>query len=203
MPIRAMLIAGAVLMLFAIAGAGLVAYTHQETAARIHENERQTLVRRLNELVPASAYDNAIYEDTTTVTAPALGSPAPLTVYRARKGGEPVAAILTVIAPRGYSGPIKLLVGVYADGRVAGVRAVAHQETPGLGDAIEVDRSPWIEQFAGKALGAPPVVAWKVRKDGGAFDQITGATITSRAVVDAVQRALDYFEQHREALFAN
>ncbi|MBN1966416.1 MAG: electron transport complex subunit RsxG [Anaerolineae bacterium] len=197
-----MLTAGIVLMLFAVAGAGIVAYTYEETAQRIAENERQTLLRRLNQVVPAEAYDNAIHEDTIAVSAPELGSEQPLTVYRARKSGEPVAAILTVVAPHGYSGEIKLLVGVYASGEAAGVRVVSHQETPGLGDAIEAERSSWIEQFKGKALGAPPAADWKVAKDGGEFDRITGATISARAVVDAVKRALQYFAEHRKELFA-
>jgi len=117
--------------------------------------------------------------------------------------GKPVAVLATPVAPDGYSGSIKLLVGVYADGTLAGVRVLAHKETPGLGDAIEATRSDWILTFEGKSLNNPPPKAWAVKKDGGAFDQFTGATITPRAVVKAARQFLIYFQQHKEQLLAN
>jgi electron transport complex protein RnfG len=123
-------------------------------------------------------------------------------VYRALKDAKPVALVMSVIAPDGYSGSIKLLVGINTDGTLSGVRAVAHRETPGLGDAIEEQRSDWVQQFNGASLENPPLDRWKVRKDGGDFDQLTGATITPRAVVQAVRNALLYYRQHRETLFA-
>ena len=131
----------------------------------------------------------------------ALGTQQAVPVYRAFRNGEPVAALLTPVAPNGYSGEIRLLVGIYADGRVAGVRVLGHKETPGLGDAIEIERSDWITSFAGRSLGNPPLEDWKVKRDGGVFDQFTGATITPRAVVQAVRKTLLYFERHRDELF--
>ena len=118
-------------------------------------------------------------------------------------GAAPVAVVLALIAPDGYGGPIKLLVGINADGSLAGVRVVNHHETPGLGDAIDTRRSNWILGFTGRSLGDPSPAQWAVRKDGGVFDQFTGATITPRAVVKAVKRALVYFEAHRDTLFAD
>ena len=157
----------------------------------------------MNQVLPPGQYDNDLLQDTRSITAPeAFGTAEPVTVYRARQQGEPVAALFTVIAPDGYSGAIKLLVGVRWDGRLAGVRAVAHRETPGLGDAIEVERSDWITQFAGLSIDEPPVKQWRVKKDGGHFDQFTGATITPRAVVKAIRKALIYFNAHRESFFA-
>lgn len=203
MPIREMLIAAGLLVAFAVVGAGLVAYTHDSTEDEISANERLYLLRQLNQILPAEAYDNAITEDLTQVRAPeALGSAEALPVYRARRNGEPVAAILTTVAPNGYGGPIKLLVGVRTDGTVAGVRVVSHNETPGLGDPIDAERSDWIRGFTGKSLGQPPVEDWAVRKDGGVFDQFTGATITPRAVVAAVKRTLAFYQRHEAALFA-
>lgn len=199
--IREMIIAGVLLMVFALVGSGLVAYTFDSTEARIAENERQFLLDQLGDVLPAGAYDNAIDQDTIQVTAPELGDDEPLTIYRARKQGEPVAAIVTAVAPDGYNGNIRLLVGVYTDGRIAGVRVVRHQETPGLGDAIERQKSDWINQFDGKSLDNPPMKQWAVKKDGGRFDQLTGATITPRAVVGAVKRALQYVRDHHSEIF--
>ena len=123
------------------------------------------------------------------------------TVYRARKDGAPVAAVFTSIAPNGYSGTIKLLVGVYYDGSLAGVRVINHKETPGLGDKINEKKTNWILKFKGLSLTNPVESQWAVKKDGGEFDQFTGATITPRAVVTAVKKSLQFFEQNRDELF--
>ncbi|NHA14828.1 electron transport complex subunit RsxG [Thioalkalivibrio sp. XN279] len=195
--------AAGVLSGFAVLGALLVALTWESTAERIAANERAFLLRTLAEVLPAGEYDNAVHEDAITVRDPdLLGTERPVTVYRARDGETPVAAVLTPTAPAGYSGPIRLLVGIRADGRLSGVRVVAHRETPGLGDKVEVERSDWILGFKGLSLRNPLPEDWAVQRDGGAFDQFTGATITPRAVVSAVRDALIYFRQHRDALFA-
>jgi len=131
-----------------------------------------------------------------------LGTDKPVTVYRARKVGEAVALVIAPIAPDGYSGSIKLLVGINVDGSLSGVRVVAHRATPGLGDAIDETRSDWIHVFNGKSLQAPVISRWAVKKDGGDFDQLTGATITPRAVVKATRNALLYYRDHQEALLA-
>src|SRR5690606_4959952 len=119
-----------------------------------------------------------------------LGTTQPVTVYRAFRGGEPVAALFNSVAPDGYSGEIRLLVGVRVDGSLSGVRVLSHKETPGLGDPIEVRHSDWITRFSGLSLENPPFERWKVRRDGGDFDQFTGATITPRAVVKATRNTL-------------
>lgn len=190
------------LALFAIIGTALVAFTYDRTIDQIAENERQALLRNLHAIIHPSEHDNEIFSDTITVTdATLLGTPDPVTVYRARKGGQPVAAVLAPSAPDGYNGTIKLLVGIYYDGTVAGVRVLSHNETPGLGDGIEIEKSQWITEFSGKSLGNPGLRAWAVRKDGGQFDQFTGATITPRAVVKALRAALIYFREHRQRIF--
>lgn len=189
---RPVLISAAFLFLFAVIGSGLVAFTHDSTAARIAENQRRALLRSLNELVPRDQYNNEIYTDIVHVrNAELLGTDEPVPVYRARKDGWPVAAVFASMAPDGYNGNIRLLVAVRLDGTLAGVRVLAHRETPGLGDSIETERSDWIRGFAGKSLGDPKAEQWQVKRDGGAFDQFTGATITPRAVVGAVKRALE------------
>lgn len=199
--IRAIVIAGGLLLAFVVAGVALVALTYEHTLERIAENQRATLLRQLQTVVPARLHDNRPDQDVIMAESPALlGSVDPLPVYIARRDGEPVAAILTAVAPDGYSGEIRLLVGVLADGTVSGVRVIGHRETPGLGDAIERQRSNWILAFDSRSLGDPSPERWRVTRDNGVFDQITGATITSRAVVEAVRNALTYFETHRDAL---
>lgn len=200
---RSMGIAALILSGFAVVGTGLVAVTYTGTRDIIAEAQRKALEASLNQLVPADRYDNRVTEDRIEVVAPAwLGTDQPVTVYRARKNGQPVALFATPVAPDGYSGPIQLLIGVYADGTLAGARVLAHKETPGLGDGIDEKRSPWILAFAGKSLENPRPDGWKVKKDGGAFDQFTGATVTPRAVVKATRKFLEYVQTHREQLFA-
>ncbi len=192
-----------VLLLFALVGTAMVAFTYEQTHERIAANERATLLRKLNQLIPGERYDNALLDDRITVVEPSLlGTDGPVSVYRARQHGEPVALVMDPVAPDGYSGSIRLLVGINHDGSLAGVRVVAHRETPGLGDAIDETRSDWIFGFDGKSLQNPPAARWAVKKDGGDFDQLTGATISPRAVVNAVQRTLRYYQANHPHLFA-
>ncbi|MGD8378803.1 MAG: electron transport complex subunit RsxG [Gammaproteobacteria bacterium] len=200
---RQILVSGIVLGAFALAGAALVAVTEVSTRDIIARNEHDALLRSLHEIIPPNRYNNDLAHDTITVEdADYLGTNEPVTVYRARKDGKPVAAIFTSVAPDGYNGSIHLLVGIYTDGTVAGVRVVSEQETPGLGDKVERSKTDWITRFAGHTLGNPPRAQWAVKKDGGVFDQFTGATITPRAVVKAVRNTLIYFHAHHEAVFA-
>ena len=195
------IIAALLLGMFAVIGTSLVAFTYQNTAERIAENERQALLDKLYRLIPAASINNDIVNDTTTVSDPLrLGADNSL-VYLGRNDGQPVAAVFVTIAPEGYSGVIKMLVAVNVDGTLGGVRIVSHKETPGLGDKIEEQKSDWILQFAGKSLTNPQVPSWKVQRDGGYFDQFTGATITPRTVVKAVKNTLLYYQEHGEALF--
>jgi electron transport complex protein RnfG len=201
--LRQIVSAGALLALTALLAAGLLAGVKQLTAERIAEAERQTQLRALAAVLPRDRYDNDPLADAIVVRAPAwLGGDAPLPVWRARLGAADAQLVLRVLAPDGYSGSIVLLVGVQRDGRIAGVRVIEHRETPGLGDAIEAEKSDWIDRFIGRGLGAPPPERWAVRKDGGDFDTFTGATITPRAVVGAIHRALAFVEKHGDTLYA-
>mgnify|MGYP005847886507 CR=1 FL=1 len=199
---RQILVTGLLLFAFAAIGTSLVAVTYEQTRDQIQRNERQVLRRQLNQVINPERYDNNLLQDRIEVSDPALGVDGPVTVYRARMQGIPVAAVFRTVAPDGYNGRIRLLVGVDVNGVVTGVRALSHRETPGLGDAIEAGRSDWILGFAGRRLGDPPEPRWTVKRDGGAFDQFTGATITPRAVVGAIRRTLVYFEAHRKEIFA-
>ena len=200
---RQVLISGAFLWLFAVAGTTLVAFTESSTSAAIAENERQLLLRNLYALLPRDQFDNDIATDTIELpAAPLLGTDSSSIAYRARRNGEPIAIVFNSIATNGYSGSIHLLVGVYVDGSLAGVRVVRHSETPGLGDAIELRKSDWITGFDGKSLDNPQREGWRVKRDGGEFDQLTGATITPRAVVRAVHNTLLYYRGNTDKLFA-
>ncbi|MFV9683600.1 electron transport complex subunit RsxG [Pseudomonas sp. NY15367] len=197
---RSMLKNALVLGLFAIGTVGTVALLQQGTAERIANAEREAQVRALAEILPAGSYDNHLLDNRIELNAPELGHRGSQSAYLALKNGQPSALILPVTAPDGYSGAIHLLVGIFADGRLAGVRVLSHKETPGLGDKIELAKSDWILGFTGKSLNDPGEDGWAVKKDRGDFDQFAGATITPRAAVKAVHGALRYFDTHRAQL---
>lgn len=184
---------------FGALASALLAGTYALTRDQIAASTQARLLRELSAVLPPTLYDNSLSTDTVEVDDAALGGRS--TVYRARRNGEPVALVLTVRTLEGYSGAIDLLVGVDREGRLTGVRVTQHRETPGLGDKIELRKSEWIRGFEGRSLGDPAAEAWTVRKDGGVFDEFTGATITPRAVVKAVALTLEWVSQHQSALF--
>lgn len=191
------------LLIFTLVGTALLALTYNLTHERIAASELAEKLKLVSQLVPPDSLDNDIMRDTVTVAAdPLLGNEGETLAYRARKGGQPVAVVLEAVAPDGYSGKIRLIVAVKADGAVGGVRVVAHKETPGLGDYIDIAKGNWIKGFDGKTLLAGRENDWKVKKDGGQFDYMAGATITPRAVVKAVRKTLEYYAQHKDALLA-
>jgi len=199
---KQIMISGFLLWLFSVIGTTLVAFTQQSTLERIAANEKKVLLRNLYALIPSDQMDNDIALDTLQVpSSTLLGTDSNSVIYRARKQNEPVAVVFNTVALGGYSGNIYLLIAVYENGTLAGVRAVKHSETPGLGDAIEIRKSDWILGFDGKSLINPIVDFWKVKRDGGEFDQITGATITPRAIVKAVKNTLEYYQLNREDLY--
>jgi electron transport complex protein RnfG len=193
-----------VLCLAVIAGlvTAAVVVTDVWTRARVARNEAAQTLRLLATVLPAGSYDNEPQLDQITVRDPQLGSASPLPVYRARKGDRPAAVIITAVARQGYVGPIRMLVCITAGGEIAGVRVTQDQETPGIGDGIEATKSSWITRFVGRSLGNPPAPGWQVRRDGGDFDQLTGATITSRAVVSAIRDAQIYYMNHKDTVFS-
>jgi len=195
----------AAIFVTALAGfaGGLISLSHDLSRERIAANQRQRLVTGLEQVLGDIAYDNDLETSRKTFAPPgAPGTMEPIEVFVATMRGIPVAVVLTAVAPDGYSGPIALLVGVSAAGVLTGVRVTAHRETPGLGDAIETTKSPWILQFTGKSLGNPPPTDWRVTKDGGQFDAITGATVTPRAITQAIRNTLVYFRDHRTEILA-
>jgi electron transport complex protein RnfG len=201
--VRRALQAAAILGIAAVAAVGLVAIVYDLARPRIAASQRAQQLAQLSAVLGGVRYDNDPLADVAFVRDPEwLGVDEALPVHRARLAGEPAALLVTAVAPDGYAGAIRLLVAIDANGRLLGVRVLSHRETPGLGDAIEERRSPWIRIFDGRSLADPPVARWQVRKDGGDFDQFTGATVTPRAIVAAVRNVLVFHERHREQLYS-
>lgn len=180
---------------------GLVTFANL-TRDRIARNQQVWIKQHLDALVPPQSYDNDPLIDTTEVTAPdLLGTAAPVTAYRMRKAGLPVAVAIRSIAPDGYRGPLQLLVAIAPGGQLLGVQVIRHNETPGLGDAFENRDAGWLDKFRGLSLTKPPQQRWTVRRDGGDFDAFTGATITPRAIVKAVRRTLEFYQGNEDRLY--
>ena len=189
--------------LIAVTAAVLVTGSHEISRERIEENRRERLLRTLHEVLDPASHDNELTSSRRSVLdLELLGSAEPVDVFIATQSGRPVAALFSSIAPRGYNGPIRLLVGVTAEGTVSGVRVTDHNETPGLGDAVDIGKSDWVLGFEGASLTSPPPANWAVEQDNGSFDALTGATVTPRAVVDGVRRTLLYFERNKQELFS-
>lgn len=193
---------GLVLAIFACASTGLVAVTHYLTKDQIKQQEQAQLLSVLNQVIPHDLHDNELFSSCTLVQAEELGTEQAMPAYIAKINGEPSAIAIEAIAPDGYNGAIKVIVGMKIDGTILGTRVLSHQETPGLGDKIDLRVSDWILSFAGKQVTDSNLDRWKVRKDGGDFDQFTGATITPRAVVKSVKQAVQYVNQNNQAFLA-
>ncbi|MDP2833679.1 MAG: electron transport complex subunit RsxG [Pseudomonadota bacterium] len=189
------------LLVFSVVGAGLLSGAYTLTRPAIEITEQAEKLALISQTLPPGSFDNDLVGDARPLPVDALlGLKRPGLSYVAQKAGKTTAVVLEAAAPDGYAGEIRLLVGIHADGRIAGVRVTAHRETPGLGDYIEIAKNQWITQFDGHSLADTPVERWQVRKDGGRFDSMAGATITPRAIVKATHKALKYFAAHREAL---
>ena len=203
MIIKSMGFNSVVLALFALVTSLILATTNELTYERIEQSEREAAQRALLEIIPLERHDNDMLMDVQPVPEQfwvTLGLKKGGNIHIARDQGQPVAAIIPAVTPDGYSGAISMIIGVNFNGSVAGVRVVDHRETPGLGDKVDLKKSDWILSFNGKSLVNPQASGWTVKKEGGDYDQFTGATITPRAVVKQVLKTLQYFEDDRERL---
>lgn len=189
--------------LLALCAAALINATWQLTKGNIERQKRDVEEKGLLEIIPASRHDNMLLDDTITVGPQdaGLGLRGDKCIYIARQNGRVVAVIIPAVAPDGYAGNIDLMVGIYRDGSIAGIRVLAQSETPGLGDRVDARKSDWLLAFIGRSLSDPLLHGWAVKKDNGAFDQLTGATVTSRAVVAATLRTLQFAEANWQKLF--
>jgi electron transport complex protein RnfG len=178
----------------ALITSALLALAAAVTGPAIRAAEGRDLMASLAQVLPGG-FDNDLLADTVQVPGPG----GEVTVYRARQGAE-LKGVVFKVSGDGYAGPIVALLGLDPRGQILGVRVLKHVETPGLGDKIEPTKGDWIHRFAGKALGAPPAERWGVKKDGGDFDQFSGATITPRALVRAIKGGLELFALERERM---
>jgi electron transport complex protein RnfG len=194
---------GLILGVLAALCTALVAFTHRYTAPLIEANEQAYLEQSLRPVL-----DGIEYQDELTKSLLVLDLPHDLpgneaaSIYRVYADGEPAAALFIVSARQGFAGPIRLLIGVKVDGSITGVRVLKHKETPGLGDMIESSKSDWLLQFDLTSLAAPVPERWLIKRDGGDFDQLTGASITPRAIIKTIKETLSYFESNQDALFS-
>ena len=200
---NAMIKSGLTLALIAAICTGLVAITYQSTQARIAANEQAWLERSLQPALSGLFYDSGVTESKLVIPPPhELPGSEPAIIYRVYAQTTPVAALFVVSARDGYAGPIRLLIGIDMDGRVTGVHVLEHRETPGLGDRVESSKSDWVRQFNGHSLVDPEPARWRIKVDGGQFDQLTGASVTPRAIIKAIRETLLYFGANEEAIFA-
>lgn len=199
---RTIIKTGMTLALIAAICTALVAATYQLTEERIAANEKALLEQSLQPALSGLFYDSGVSESRLVLQPPhELPGSDPAIIYRVFAEDQPVAALFVVTARDGFSGPIRVLLGVDIAGVVTGVRILQHRETPGLGDKIVSARSDWVFQFDGRSMGDPAVTGWAIKGDGGEFDQLTGASITPRAVLKAIRDTLLYFDAHRDEIF--
>jgi len=183
---------------FALAAAVLLGIADLATRGAIQLRQEEDLKASLEEVVPAELHDNDLLADTVTLPSAAANIGADETVvYLARKQGAVSAVCFKFVAPDGYAGPINIVIGIANNGEILGVRIIAHTETPGLGDKIEITKSPWVLSFDGKSLDNLSMTEWAVKKDSGVFDQFAGATITPRKVVQAIRRGMEFYRAHQ------
>lgn len=190
------LVHGGILFAFCLGFGLLLALTDDVTSEDITARALEDKQSSLSQVLPDDLHDNQPVTDTLTMKN---DEGKEITVYRARKGGV-VTGVAYEIFGTGYAGEIRLMMGIAADGKILGVRVLAHKETPGLGDKIEVKKGDWIERFTGLSLGNPAPERWKVKKDGGDFDQFAGATITPRGVVKAIRIGQEFFAENKATL---
>ena len=193
---------GLTLAVIAAVCTALVAATYRLTEDRIAANEKALLEQSLQPALGGLSFDGSVSESRIELQPPHdLPGNDPAIIYRVYAEDRPAAALFAVTARDGFSGPIRILVGVRIDGNVSGVRILQHRETPGLGDKIEPARSDWVFQFDDRSLGDPVTTRWAIKNDGGDFDQLTGASVTPRAIIKAIRDTLLYFDAHRDEIF--
>ena len=197
-------ITASAMIIFSLVASAALSISYFLTKTPIEESDARAKRMFLNQVVPSNLYDNNLVKDTISVEPnPLIGNKKNIDIYRAKKNNQVIAVIIETIAPDGYSGEIKTLVGVDQKDKILGVRVITHKETPGLGDYIEVEKSHWIKNFDVKSLDEMGEKEWAVKKDGGDFDYVSGATITARAVVKSTYKSLLYVKENKKRLFAS
>jgi electron transport complex protein RnfG len=193
----------AAMIIFSLLASTALSISYFVTKTPIEESDARAKRIFLNQVIPSNLYDNNLVKDTISVEPnPLIGNKKNIDIYRAKKNNQVIAVIIETIAPDGYSGEIKTLVGIDQEDKILGVRVITHKETPGLGDYIEIEKSQWIKNFDLKSLDKMTEKEWAVKKDGGDFDFVSGATITPRAVIKSTYKSLLYAKENKKRLFA-
>ncbi len=193
----------AAMIIFSLLSSTALSISYFVTKTPIEESDARAKRIFLNQVIPSNLYDNNLVKDTISVEPnPLIGNKKNIDIYRAKKNNQVIAVIIETIAPDGYSGEIKTLVGIDQEDKILGVRVITHKETPGLGDYIEIEKSQWIKNFDLKSLDKMTEKEWAVKKDGGDFDYVSGATITPRAVIKSTYKSLLYAKENKKRLFA-
>ncbi|MEI7757426.1 MAG: electron transport complex subunit RsxG [Bacteroidota bacterium] len=193
----------AAMIIFSLLASTALSISYFITKTPIEESDARAKRIFLNQVIPSNLYDNNLVKDTISVEPnPLIGNKKNIDIYRAKKNNQVIAVIIETIAPDGYSGEIKTLVGIDQEDKILGVRVITHKETPGLGDYIEIEKSQWIKNFDLKSLDKMTEKEWAVKKDGGDFDYVSGATITPRAVIKSTYKSLLYAKENKKRLFA-
>ena len=193
----------AAMIIFSLLASTALSISYFVTKTPIEESDARAKRIFLNQVIPSNIYDNNLVKDTISVEPnPLIGNKKNIDIYRAKKNNQVIAVIIETIAPDGYSGEIKTLVGIDQEDKILGVRVITHKETPGLGDYIEIEKSQWIKNFDLKSLDKMTEKEWAVKKDGGDFDYVSGATITPRAVIKSTYKSLLYAKENKKRLFA-
>ncbi len=193
----------AAMIIFSLLASTALSISYFVTKTPIEESDARAKRIFLTQVIPSNLYDNNLVKDTISVEPnPLIGNKKNIDIYRAKKNNQVIAVIIETIAPDGYSGEIKTLVGIDQEDKILGVRVITHKETPGLGDYIEIEKSQWIKNFDLKSLDKMTEKEWAVKKDGGDFDYVSGATITPRAVIKSTYKSLLYAKENKKRLFA-
>jgi electron transport complex protein RnfG len=206
-PLRIAVRTAAIMLVFTLVFTALMAGTYSATAPLVAASAQKEKLALIGEVLPTALYDNALLDDWIEVLpVKDLGLAEATRLYRARLNGQPSAIVIEAAATDGYSGRIGLLLAIKVSGELLAVRVTEHRETPGLGDYINPKKDknkaqPWITQFSNLGFDRVPREDWRVKKDGGHFDQRAGATISARAVTNASGRVLAWAMQRREQLF--
>lgn len=174
---------------------------HQVTKDKIKDNKERAALAIINEVIPVD-YDNDLFTDKIEIDVPVtISNTGNVTVYRARQNNQPVAVSLIPIKTKGYNGNISLIIGIAYDGTLTSVRILKHNETEGFGDQAHQDKTNWLQGFDGTTIETIPKDKWAIKKDGGEFDQLSGATITSRSIINIIYKTLEYYSEHRDKFY--
>tara|TARA_B110000003_G_scaffold11518_2_gene11619 strand:- start:7505 stop:8137 length:633 start_codon:yes stop_codon:yes gene_type:complete len=187
-----------VMIIFGVFFSTILQFIYTQTNPVILKSEAAAKERLLLQVISKDLYNNDLINSFIEIKPnKKLKNKKTIKGYIAKKNNKVAAVILETRAPDGYSGEIKILVGIDIKGYILGTRVVKHQETPGLGDYIDIIKSDWINIFTYSSLENTTKIEWAVQKDQGKFDYVAGATITARAVVKAIKESLNFFKENK------